>query len=405
MSKKQRKLLTLCMIVKNEEKYISQCIDSAFHLVDEIVIVDTGSTDKTLEILKQDKYKDKMSIYHHAWENNFSKARNQSLGYIKTEWAFTMDADEELFLRNSMSEIRKQFEEIPKKVNAVGFNIENYDLQKTMFMNHTSIKVFRNGSTHYIRRIHNQPIFKGEVAILDSFYLKHYGFDRTEKGEKKKAKERIIPLLLESIKDDPNDLESYFYLGQAHSMIGDIDKAIEYNEKYVDGFDKAKEEGRGFSPSSFYTLTKNYLFKENYKKATETLLDAIGKFPNYIDLHFLMVELGAKLGQPQLVEDGSAKYIQLYNEHSKTKVNTSGSFIFSHNTAGITFVLRILGIVRVKQGLNTLTMLGRTIADMDEEKRMTIKNMVANDLKEIPQAVDFLDKGIFETSMDKMKAA
>ena len=70
------------MIVKNEESFLEQCLRSIKDYVDEIIIVDTGSMDRTVEIAG--RFTDK--IYFHAWENSFSKARNQSLAYATGDW-------------------------------------------------------------------------------------------------------------------------------------------------------------------------------------------------------------------------------------------------------------------------------------------------------------------------------
>ena len=84
--------LSLCMIVKNEEALLPTCLESVKDHVDEIVIVDTGSTDRTVEVAT--KYNAK--IYHHPWENSFSKARNYSLKYATCDWILILDADEEI---------------------------------------------------------------------------------------------------------------------------------------------------------------------------------------------------------------------------------------------------------------------------------------------------------------------
>jgi glycosyltransferase involved in cell wall biosynthesis len=81
------------MIVKNEEACLERCLKSVCDHVDEIIIVDTGSTDGTVEIAKSYGAR----IYHHPWENDFSKHRNQSLSYATGGWIFQLDADEELF--------------------------------------------------------------------------------------------------------------------------------------------------------------------------------------------------------------------------------------------------------------------------------------------------------------------
>lgn len=80
------------MIVKDEEQQLGRCLKSAISFVDEIIIVDTGSTDQTCEIATSYGAR----IYHHPWEGNFSKHRNQSLEYARGRWIFQLDADEEL---------------------------------------------------------------------------------------------------------------------------------------------------------------------------------------------------------------------------------------------------------------------------------------------------------------------
>lgn len=82
--------LSLCMIVRNEEKNLGQCLESVANYTDEIIIVDTGSTDSTLKIAS--KYTDK--IFEFKWVDDFSKARNFSLEKATKEWILVLDADE-----------------------------------------------------------------------------------------------------------------------------------------------------------------------------------------------------------------------------------------------------------------------------------------------------------------------
>lgn len=82
--------ISLCMIVKNEETVLSRCLDSMKDIVDEIIIVDTGSSDKTKEIAS--KYTDK--IYDFEWVNDFSKARNFSFSKATMDYIYCADADE-----------------------------------------------------------------------------------------------------------------------------------------------------------------------------------------------------------------------------------------------------------------------------------------------------------------------
>ncbi len=84
--------ISLCMIVKNEERNLRRCLESLEGLMDEIIIVDTGSTDQTVEIAKE--YTDQ--IYHYVWEDDFSKARNYCISKATKDYIYIADADEVL---------------------------------------------------------------------------------------------------------------------------------------------------------------------------------------------------------------------------------------------------------------------------------------------------------------------
>lgn len=88
--------ISLCMIVKNEEDVIGRCLDCVKDIVDEIVIVDTGSTDKTKEIVSM--YTDK--VYDFEWIDDFAAARNYSFSKASKDYIFWIDADEVLFKKD-----------------------------------------------------------------------------------------------------------------------------------------------------------------------------------------------------------------------------------------------------------------------------------------------------------------
>ena len=87
---------SLCMIVKDEEAVLSRCLDSLHDIMDEIIIVDTGSTDKTKEIAR--KYTDK--IFDYKWCNDFADARNFAASKATGDYIYTADADEYLDAEN-----------------------------------------------------------------------------------------------------------------------------------------------------------------------------------------------------------------------------------------------------------------------------------------------------------------
>ena len=113
--------LSLCMIVKNEEKFLEQCLNSVRELVDEIVIVDTGSTDKTKEIAA--KFTNK--IFDFQWCDDFSAARNESLKHATGDWILVLDADETIAWKD-LSEIRKLIDDADASVSGFVLLQRNY---------------------------------------------------------------------------------------------------------------------------------------------------------------------------------------------------------------------------------------------------------------------------------------
>ncbi|HYF75279.1 MAG TPA: glycosyltransferase family 2 protein, partial [Candidatus Nitrosocosmicus sp.] len=84
--------VSLCMIVKNEEKFLENCLKSVKDFVDEMIVVDTGSADRTVEIAKSHNAR----VFYFEWINDFAAARNYALDQATGEYVLVMDADEYL---------------------------------------------------------------------------------------------------------------------------------------------------------------------------------------------------------------------------------------------------------------------------------------------------------------------
>jgi glycosyltransferase involved in cell wall biosynthesis len=222
--------ISLCMIVKNEQKHLARCLESVQDLVNEMIIVDTGSTDKTVEIAKSYG----AQIYHHEWANDFAKARNASIEKATNPWILQLDADEELI----RSEIDWFYRSYPWP-DFQGFritinNLANEDYEE-VFIAHQLIRFFRNSpSTRYQNRIHEVITFadpEPNIGVSAASIL-HKGYGDESASEKRKNRNR--ELLLEELKQKPDDANTLAYVAQHYGSSGELDKAVEYAERALD---------------------------------------------------------------------------------------------------------------------------------------------------------------------------
>jgi len=226
MSQKKDETISLCMIVKDEESSLGRCLESIKHEVDEIIIVDTGSKDRTVDIARQ--YTDK--IYFHPWENSFSKARNQALKYPKGDWIFQLDADEELD-----PESKGLIREIITDESADAFNVgivcfHNNGKSSTF---HRFPRLFRNnGIIHYEGIVHNQVVGYRNLKNA-AITILHTGYDIDNESRLKKFN-RTTPLLYEQIRQNPTDPSPYINLSNSFMGMESYRDASAASQKAID---------------------------------------------------------------------------------------------------------------------------------------------------------------------------
>lgn len=294
--------ISLCMIVKNEEKFLPQCLDSVKDYVHEIIIVDTGSTDRTVEIAK--KYTDK--VYFHPWKNSFSEARNHYLKYATGDWIFQIDADEKL--------VR---EDIPALLDAV----KNEEIEAIMvqivsqFKNgksegiHSVERIFRNnGVIHYEGRVHNRLVGITNAKVYP-IRLIHYGYDLNQKESKKKF-ERTVSLLQMDLKDDPSNPKTYHYLSCSYLTQGMFQQALEASLTAIRLADVKDDNNLLFLWSRYNAAISYYRLKE-LKNAEEIALSALKKYPKHIDSHFVLIVVYFDQKQWHRLIDHGKEYIRL----------------------------------------------------------------------------------------------
>lgn len=218
--------LSLCMIVKNEEANLKRCLDSVIGVIDELVIVDTGSTDATLDIARSYQAK----IYYHEWKNDFSEARNASLEKATMEWILVLDGDEAL-----APEGRVRLKPLLANISAdaVLFRVRNFNPPDalTEYNDSFQIRAFRNRPQYrYQQRVHNQigiAIAAHGGTIVnhgDDLIIWHYGYVKNTVQGNQDRLVRSVRMLETAVNEDPNNIYLnaklaviYFHLGE-HSL-------------------------------------------------------------------------------------------------------------------------------------------------------------------------------------------
>lgn len=227
--------ISLVMIAKNEEEYLRDCLESVRGVVDEIILVDTGSTDSTRDIALEYGAK----VFDHPWQDDFSDARNVSLAHATGEWALWLDADERLTSESAVK-IRAMVDAASDNVGGFMATFRNY-LSKgpnaDIFW-HRACRLFRNvPSARFTGRVHEQNARGIEAAGLEihasDIQIDHLGYASEVMDERNKH-ERFISMLRREIEENPSDSYANFQmynLGNAYYIKGDMENAIEWFSK------------------------------------------------------------------------------------------------------------------------------------------------------------------------------
>ena len=212
------------MIVKNEEKNLATCLDSVKDVVDEIIIVDTGSTDGTIQIAE--KYNAK--IFQYPWVDNFSAARNFALGKATGNWIFYLDADERLDT-NSKAEFKK----LSDANLLIGYycTVKNYNLDKNRDNSVRHIRLFANSpEIKFVGKVHEQiepSLIQNKYQLLHSNILIHHIGYTGSKEEKQNKIERNLFLLKEEY-ETAKAAYSLFQIAQSYNVLNDKLNAFKY---------------------------------------------------------------------------------------------------------------------------------------------------------------------------------
>lgn len=224
--------LTAIIIVKNEEDNIVKCIESIKDYVDELVIIDTGSTDNTLNLITTYQC-DKIKVFTRKWKDNFSQIRNYAKSKATGKWIFYIDADETVMPPHDFTLFKKllrKFEllDLNEKITICPVIIDHN--------NHKSVGVrrcfYNSKKFYYFGHVHEEV--RNINGLLNQLTvdinIRHEGYKSEILKNKEKVK-RNINLLKKTIKKEPSEIRwKYFYCRDGSGYLPDeeIEKMIKH---------------------------------------------------------------------------------------------------------------------------------------------------------------------------------
>ncbi|MGL4848008.1 MAG: glycosyltransferase [Clostridium sp.] len=271
--------ISACIIAKDEEKHIGTCLKSLQGVVDEIIVVDTGSTDRTVEIAKSYGAK----VYFKKWDNDFSLVRNEALEKATMDYIIYIDCDEYL-VGDGWINLRKN---LNKRYEGYCLLLANIiDGKKTLAAQ--TFRIFKNRKNfRFVGKIHEQIIRsilktykESDIGFLP-IEIYHLGYDEKEYDIEKKKKRNFE--IYEVYPEEEKDGFFYYNIAGEYSRAGLKEKALEsYIKSYnTEGFDN------GFRQYLAIYLTKGLFEARRYSEAIFYSSEFLKKYTDFADLHFL----------------------------------------------------------------------------------------------------------------------
>jgi glycosyltransferase involved in cell wall biosynthesis/Flp pilus assembly protein TadD len=223
--------LSLCMIVRDEEEMLPECLASCAAGVDEMIIVDTGSTDRTVEIAESFG----ATVLHFPWNGSFSDARNHGIDAATGTHILWLDADERLEDGDAEQLHRLAGQPYREAHWLVETNFTGQEEVGTA-ATHLALRVWRNRKQYrFSGAIHEQirvsmPTDLGERFAVSSLRIRHYGYLKSRIDERDKH-QRNLTLLLKELAQSPNNAFTHFNLGTEYLGTQELDRAATHLEE------------------------------------------------------------------------------------------------------------------------------------------------------------------------------
>lgn len=279
--------ISACMIAKNEEDNIVQCIKSYQDVVSEIIVVDTGSTDGTVQLAESLGAK----VFHFEWEKDFAKAKNYALEKATGDWIIFLDADEYFDLDKSKNipAIIKKYEK--KSITLIGCKIINID-KKTGDVVGTFIqtRIFKNKKTIYYTKSIHERLYSDEKNVKavylpqNELVIFHTGYSRDRINEKA---ERNLTMLLEDKKNNPTDSTIDYFLCDTYISLSKYEECITYGNAFL----KNRINMVGLNSKVYQNIIAAMIKAgRDWEEIDDILQKALSEFPNHPMFYMFLSE-------------------------------------------------------------------------------------------------------------------
>ena len=278
-----KKKISLCMIVKNEEINLARCLRTITGVVDEVIVVDTGSTDQTKQVAE----KAGAIVLSHTWHDDFSAARNASLDVATGDWILFLDADEALepgtdqaLLQAAKEENEGYFVKIINLIGEEGSIETSPDLVFRMFRNKPNYR-FRGAIHEQIVDVILEKNSQAKFQIAEQVVIRHYGYLNQQILEKDK-KNRNLTILQKELEISPDNQILHYHYGIE----------LYRNDLFAEAAEELIKVANNTDPSTVYFpkllryIVLAHYGTQQYHKALEAITLGLQFFPNYADLHY-----------------------------------------------------------------------------------------------------------------------
>jgi glycosyltransferase involved in cell wall biosynthesis len=274
------------MIVKNEEDMLSRCLESVKHIVDEMIIVDTGSTDSTVKIAESFGAK----VFYYKWDNSFSNARNFSMEKATKEWILIMDADDQ-FVKEDTNKLLNLINNKRNNTNAYFFETLCYsgDNPNSNIVMNLNIRLIKNGKDYkFVGNIHEQimpgpeDMSRPDAMKNEKIRFYHYGY-LNDVIKKKDKRNRNMNLIKKELEQNPNNPFMQFNMGNEFYALGKYSEALKY---YMSSYDNINRLEPFISKLILRIVSCNEILN-NVNDEFKFINLGLKHYPEFTDLQFL----------------------------------------------------------------------------------------------------------------------